>query len=191
MRISFTLLLIPALAAAGPITQILSRSAPVQSETILLRSLTPRAQYSLLYSLSSLQLPPAARVDLEIRQGADLIASKSLHAGDADYYTQFRVPRAGNATLTVKAANAAGKYLIQVNRWPLSPTVKSVPNHRWQDAQAIPLGKTVFASGDDAEYIPLPGANRKTARRGARRPRLVQARLHVRPSPSWSTSRWT
>jgi hypothetical protein len=161
VRFSFTLLLIPALIIAAPLTQVLSRTAPVQSESILLRNLAPEAQYSLLYSLSSLKLPPAARVDLEIRQGADLIAAKSLHAGDADYYTQFRVPRAGDATLVVKAANAAGKYSIQVNRWPLSAVVKSVPNHRWQDAQAIPLGKTVFASGDDVEYIPLPGATRK------------------------------
>ena len=67
-----------------------------------------------------------------------LIASKALHAGDADYYTQFRVPKAGNAILIIKAANAAGKYTVQVNRWPLAPTVKTVPNHRWQDAQAIP-----------------------------------------------------
>ena len=27
----------------------------------------------------------------------------------------------------------------------------------------IVLGKTVFASGDDAEYIPLPGTSRKAA----------------------------
>jgi hypothetical protein len=161
VRFSLSLILIPALLTAASLNQVLSRTGSVQSETIPLQHLIPQAQYSLLYSLSSLQLPPAARVNVELRQGSDLIAAKSLHAGDADYYTQFRVSRAGDATLTVKAANASGKYTIQVNRWPLAPTVKSVPNHRWQDAQAIPLGRTVFASGDDAEYIPLPGGNRK------------------------------
>jgi hypothetical protein len=48
-----------------------------------------------------------------------------------------------------------------VNRWPLSAQVKSEPDHRWQDAMTIPLGKTIFASGDDEEYIPLPGTPRK------------------------------
>ena len=58
---------------------------------------------------------------------------------------------------------STGQFTMQVNRWPLSSQVKSGPNHRWQSAMPIVLGKTVFASGDDAEYIPLPGTPRKAA----------------------------
>src|SRR5207247_1629950 len=117
---------------------------------------------SLLYSVSPLRdLGAAVRVDIEVRQGDALLASKTLHAGDPDYYTQFRVPQAGDATVLIRASQAAGKYVLQVNQWPASALVKSLPNHRWQDAITIPLGKTVFASGDDKEYIPLPGTSRR------------------------------
>jgi hypothetical protein len=49
---------------------------------------------------------------------------------------------------------------LQVNRWPLTDRVKSDPSHTWQSALKIPLGQTIFAHGDDAEYIPLPGSTR-------------------------------
>jgi len=59
-------------------------------------ALDPNSQYSLLYSLTSLTgLGRDARVEVEVRQGNAVLASKTLHAGDADYYTQFRVPKAG------------------------------------------------------------------------------------------------
>jgi hypothetical protein len=156
------LLLIPALGAAASLTTLVHSAGAVHSETIALKALTQSASYSLLYSVDSLAgLGPAARIDLELRQGAAVLASKTLHAGDADYYTQFRVPQSGAATLTVRAREASGRYSLTVNRWPMSPLVKSLPSGRWQDARAIPLGATVFASGDDDEYIPLPGTTRK------------------------------
>ena len=61
----------------------------------------------------------------------------------------------------IRPIAAHGSYVLEVNEWPLSNQVKRGPNHRWQDAMGIPLGKTVFASGDAAEYIPLPGTSRR------------------------------
>jgi Squalene-hopene cyclase C-terminal domain len=149
-------------SAAMPLPVIISRSAPVQSETIPIAALDRGSQYTVLYSVGSLSsLGPDARIDVEIRQGSAVLAAKTLHMGDADFYTQFRVPQSGAAAIVVKASPLHAKYNLQVNRWPLSPQVKSAPSHRWQDAVLIPLGKTVFASGDDAEYIPLPATLRK------------------------------
>jgi hypothetical protein len=149
-------------ARAGTLTPLVTKAGTVQSETIGLANLNPHNQYSLLYSISSLiDLASDLRVSIEVRQGDALLASKILHAGDPDYYTQFRVPKAGGATVLVRASHPAGKYRLQVNQWPATALVKSAPNHRWQDAVAIPLGKTVFASGDDNEYIPLPGTPRR------------------------------
>jgi HEAT repeat protein len=154
--------LIPLLALAAPLPVLVSRAGAVRSEEIPLKALDPEHQYSILYSIDSLgRLGPDARVVVEVHQGEVILASKTLHAGDADYYTQFRVPRRGDATLHIRAAAASGAYTLQVNRWPLSPQVKSGPNRRWQDAMHIPLGQTVFASGDGAEYIPLPGTPRR------------------------------
>jgi hypothetical protein len=147
-------------AGAARLPVILSQASAVQSESIALKGLDGQHQYSVLYSLQS--LVPAATVEIEIRQGATVLAAKTLHAGDADFYAQFRLlPQAGAAAIVVKASATAAKYTLQVNQWPLSGQVKSAPSHRWQDAAVIPLGKTVFASGDDAEYIPLPATSRK------------------------------
>src|SRR5215471_2272291 len=134
------------------------RSGPVADLRVPLVALDPNSQYSLLYSLTSLAgLGPDARVEVEVRQGNAVLASKTLHAGDADYYTQFRVPKAGPATVMVRPTHASGHYVLRVNRWPRTGLVKSVPARRWQDAVKIPLGQTLFASGDDENYVPLPG----------------------------------
>jgi hypothetical protein len=141
---------------------VLAKTGPVRTESLPLSGLRPGNQYSVLYSLDALSgLGPEARVDFEVRQGGEVLLKKTLHAGDGDLYAQFRVAHPGSATLAIRDINVTGSYHVQVNRWQKSSEVKSAPSHRWQDALAIPLGKTVFAYGDDAEYVPLPGTPRK------------------------------
>jgi hypothetical protein len=157
-------LLISSAAGATTLPVVLSRTGPVRSDTIALKGLDTAHQYSLLYSVRELAaVKPDARIVIELRQEPALMSSKTLHAGDPDYYFQFRLEHAGDAVLHVLASGATGTYQLQVNRWPLSPLVKSNPSHRWQDAMQIPLGQTVFAAGDDEEYIPLPGTPRSAA----------------------------
>jgi hypothetical protein len=159
MRLALLLGMLPWLGMSAELTTLLTRSGAVQSETVALPNLSPASSYSLLYSIAALRgLGPAARVELVLRQGATVLASKTLHAGDADFYTQFRVPAAGAATLAIQAQAAPERYSLTVNRWPASLPVKG---RRWQDAAPVELGATVFASGDDDEYIPLPGTTRK------------------------------
>src|SRR5579862_7794907 len=161
MRSAVLALMICCGARAVTLPVVLSRTGPIRSETVKLKDLSPGDQYSLLYSISDLSdISPDTRIALELRQGTAVLSSKTLHLGDPDYYFQFRVAHAGEAILRVQASEASGTYQLRVNRWPLSAVIKSSPSHRWQDAIGIPLGKTVFASGDDAEYIPLPGAAR-------------------------------
>jgi hypothetical protein len=152
-------LLVCSAAPAALLPVILSKSSTVQSETIPLKGLDQKHQYSLLYSLAS--PPVAGTVSVEIRQGGNVLTAKTLHTGDADFYAQFRLPQAGPASIVIQAPGEATKYQLQVNQWPLSGELKSAPSHRWQDATLIQLGQTVFASGDDTEYIPLPGTARK------------------------------
>src|SRR5215467_8427770 len=152
-----------ATGAPSPNTMV-RRSGPVADLSVPLVGLEPGSQYSVLYSLTSLNgLGLDARVEVEVRQGNAVLASKTLHAGDADYYTQFRVSEAGRATVVVRSTHASGNYVLHVNRWPRTGLVKSVPARRWQDAVKIPLGQTVFASGDDENYVPVPGTSRSTA----------------------------
>ena len=150
--------------SAATLPAVLSRSGPIRSETLALNGLDTAHQYSVLYSVRNLSgLEPQSRIAIELRQGTELLASKTLHAGDPDYYFQFRVAKPGQAAWQVHATGASGTYLLEVNQWPLTELVKSHPDHRWQDARAIPLGRTVFAAGDDAEYIPVPGTSRNAA----------------------------
>jgi hypothetical protein len=147
---------------AVSLPQIVHRSGHARTESIELKRLDEHHQYSLLYSLSSLRnLGTDARVDIRVIQDGRILAEKVLHTGDPDFYSQFRVPHAGRASVNIETTATSCDYVLSVNAWPLSNQVKSGPNHRWQDAMEIPLGKTVFASGDDDEYIPLPGTARR------------------------------
>jgi hypothetical protein len=148
------------LAPAAMLPVIVSKSSVVRTETIELKGLEQKHQYSLLYSLTAFPAD-SGTVNVEIRQGASVLTAKTLHAGDADFYSQFRLAQAGPATLAIRVAGVQARYRLQVNEWPLSGELKSAPSHRWQDATQVGLGTTVFASGDDAEYIPLPGTARK------------------------------
>src|SRR5437773_6356749 len=121
--------------SAASLPVVLSRNGSVRTETVTLKALDPAHQYSILYSISPLRnLGPEVRVVVDVRQGQAILASKTLHSGDADYYTQFRVEHRGDVSLEIRAEHASGAYALQVNRWPLSSQVRSGPNHRWQDA---------------------------------------------------------
>lgn len=145
--------------ASLPVVQ--NRTGPIRTETVALPELNPANQYSLLYSVGSPSgLGPDARLTVQVAQGDAVLAEKVLHAGDADFYTQFRVAKAGKVEVRVSNSGASGQFRLTVNRWPLTDAVRRGPSHRWQDAMEMTLGKTVFASGDDAPYIPLPGTPR-------------------------------
>src|SRR5690348_12999538 len=164
MRVRLFILLSIAIVCgtAKPLPVVLQKSGPVKTESVPLTGVRPGHQYSILYSLDSLHgIPADGRVEVEVHQGPDLLVSKTLHLGDADLYAQFRLAGPGPVTLQIRSNNVSGSYHLQVNRWPLSPQVKSLPSHRWEDAVSIPLGKTIFAYGDDAEYIPLPDTPRR------------------------------
>jgi len=162
MKVALGLALLPWLGMSAALIPVMTMSGAVATETVAIGNLVPAAAYSILYSISPLQsLVPQALIEIEVRQGAAVLASKTLHAGDSDFYTQFRVPRAGTVAVVVRATDAGGRYSLTVNRWPVSGMVKAGAVARWQDAMTIPLGETVFASGDDEEYIPLPGTTRK------------------------------
>jgi hypothetical protein len=69
--------------------------------------------------------------------------------------------------LRVEAEQAPGaQYVLKINQWPVSTQLKQAPNHSWEQASPLTLGETVFASGDESEYIPLPGTPRKVAIKG-------------------------
>src|SRR5258708_28878299 len=103
---SVLLYLVPVSAASLPV--VLSRTGIVHTETLPLKALDPEHQYSILYSVSHLHnLGPDARVVVEVRQAQAVLAAKTLHPGDADYYTQFRVAHRGDVSLEIRTAQTS------------------------------------------------------------------------------------
>jgi hypothetical protein len=134
-----------------------------------LPSLNPGKNYSLLFSIDSpAQLNADSRIELTLSDGSIVLASKTLHLGDPDFYAPFHVNRATRPELRVSATSAAAAhYSLHINEWPDSVSLDRGVNHRWQDASPMVLGQTVFASGDNVDYIPIPGTPRKEAIVGA------------------------
>ena len=144
------------------VPEVFSKSGVIHTEVIQLPTLSPDNNYSLLYSVRDLSLlPSSSRVHLKLTDGTKLLVEKTLHAGDADLYAPFHVSQSVAPKLEVSAVETSGPFLVRVNRWPISTSLKRGANHGWQDASPMVLGHTVFASGDEAEYLPVPGTTRK------------------------------
>ncbi|MBL8207229.1 MAG: hypothetical protein JNM09_23555 [Blastocatellia bacterium] len=108
----------------------------------------------------------AGTIQVTLKDGDKVIASKPLHVGDPDLYLTFR---ATNATLElVSKHDKAIAPTIQVLQWPdtKSPNVEAEPNDTWQDANEFHLGKTMFATADDIPYIAPLNADTTNYRRG-------------------------
>lgn len=95
----------------------------------------------------------------------DLIApkfaiSKTLHPGDPDLYVPFAPRERGPISLKIsRRLLGQEKIAVQVRCLPFEPDsgrgiiLEAEPNNTWREANKIELGRTVYASGDDAAYI--------------------------------------
>lgn len=131
--------------------------------------------------------PPAAfgpndTLQVTLRSGDKIIASKPMHAGDPDLYTLFRSSGAAEIEITSFASTPI-EHTITVLEWPATSssnaTVEAEPNDNWREANEFKLGQTVWASADDKPYI-LPLSESKPAHGAtpyAQQPDLTDDRL--------------
>ena len=157
--------------AANPysLTSVLRKSGPVRSGLIRIPGLKASTPYSLLLSIRTPRVFGSdSRVIVDLKQGGAELLHKTLHLGDPDFYALFHVPKNGRAELSLEVTNLDGPatYLLQVNRWPRNRSLEEEPNDRWEDANPIALGHTVFGTADDVPYIPVPGTNAGAALEG-------------------------
>lgn len=153
-----------AIAGAGPysVEQVVAKSGDIRSGSIRLPRLTPGHNYSLLFSVASpSSLTLDSHLDVVLGDGARTLASKTLHAGDPDFYVPFHLNQAATPELRLAPIGLTGRYTLQINQWPQSSSLNQGGNHSWQTASPMSLGETVFASADEAEYIPVSGTPRK------------------------------
>ena len=165
----FAIACFPIAARAAQLPVVVSRTGALERQTVQLRGLDTQHSYSLLFSVKSPRsLESDARLEIHVTQDGAAIASKTLHRGDPDFYTMFRVAHEGAAQLRIEPTGKLdGTYTLQVNRWPVSSALKREPDDRREDATPIQLGQTVFGSSDETEYIPLPGTPKKNKFYGA------------------------
>ena len=155
-------LAVSAMAANYDLPVALTASGPIRSATIRLDRLKGGVDYSLLYSTPPQIFGAQSRVQLELREGEKILISKTLHAGDADLYAPFHLENAA-PELRVTATGVTGNYTLRVDRMPDSTQLKRGANHSWQTASPMTLGQTVFASGDEMEYVPVAATRKQYA----------------------------
>ncbi len=160
------------LLAANPysLPTVLKKSGPVRSSKIVIPNLKAGTPYSLLLSISTPRVFGAdSRVSVDVTQGGAELVHKTLHLGDPDLFAVFHVPQDGAAQVNLAVLSslaAPATYSLEVHRWPASHNLEQEPNNRWQDANPVALGDSVFGSADDVPYIPLPGASPKPVLEG-------------------------
>jgi HEAT repeat protein len=113
---------------------------------------------SLLVSLAEpARLGAGDTMLVTLRGGKRTIASKSLHAGDPDLYTLFRLNGDAGEIEITSSASLPVDHTMTVLQWR-APAIsaalaESEPNDSWKEANAFKLGQTVWASADDKPYI--------------------------------------
>ena len=105
-------------------------------------------------------IPPAARVEFSFESAGNPTISKKLHSGDPGSYFIVRAAESGPARLTLKAVEGGSEaigYRVELRALNLSAAdaVQIAPNtaRDWQHASPMVLGKTVFGTADDIEYL--------------------------------------
>ncbi|MGH9343551.1 MAG: hypothetical protein ACRD19_07315, partial [Terriglobia bacterium] len=106
-------------------------------------------------------MPIVARVVVSFDSAGNPEISKKLHSGDPGTYFIVRAVQSGSARLTLAAPTSvsAAPMGFEATIRPLNVSAQDqlqvVPNtaRDWQHASPIALGKTVFGTSDDIEYL--------------------------------------
>ena len=142
--------------SGGSLPEVYASSGDLHSGVLPLNKIAGGENYSLLFSLDPALLVPSARVAVSVVDGDRVLLSKTLHPGDADLYGTFRPVRVPELHIAAEGVGR-GQFQLQINR----KAVNGGPSHTWEDAAPLTLGELAVASGDEAEYVPLPGDARK------------------------------
>jgi hypothetical protein len=136
--------------------EVYSFVGELRSGTIMLDKVSGGENYSFLFSLDPAVLWVAARVKVSVVDGDRVLLEKTVHAGDADLYGCFRPVRVPELRITAEGVGSKAQFHLQVNRKALN----GGPNHTWEEAASMTLGDLVVGSGDEAEYVPMPGTSK-------------------------------
>jgi hypothetical protein len=118
----------------------------------------------LLVSLQSGQLEPDDRLRVEVHGAGLESIAKSLHTGDPDFYVICQPARDGPVELSLRRDIESGHAAIAVRTcWRLASysevereAIEVEPNDTWQQANPLRLGRDVYGTADDVDYLDNP-----------------------------------
>ena len=137
---------------------------PAQSENLALGHVKAGETYRLIITLESGTLAVADRVRVDLTgTGPDKI-SKDLHAGDPDLYLPYRPRADGEPRLRLTRTGNSGDQPLEVRiDWSQlalaqtdRPAIEAEPNDSWRDANELRLGRDVYGTADDVDYLENP-----------------------------------
>lgn len=148
-------------AHAEPVTVAPDR--PLHRE---LGPLDAGATYRLLVALRDGAPDPADRVAVALTLPSGECLAKTLHAGDPDLYLPVRAAVPGLARLEVRASEDAADIPLVVEWARLdlrddgATALEAEPNDDWRHANPLALGRDVYGSADDVDYLDNPDEGR-------------------------------
>jgi cellulose synthase operon protein C len=169
------------LALAGLTSTVAtSRRAPAKDETptgsSMARSLALRAgesvrlglgdlkagrTYRLLVAAVGAPLGADDRIRVELAGAGSDRFTKDLHAGDPDMYLPYRPSNDGSGQLSLSRASSKSAVAVSLRvEWAAvdldgsdRPAIEAEPNDSWQQANELVLGRDVYGSADDVDYL--------------------------------------
>jgi HEAT repeat protein len=139
-------------------------------ETLELGEVETGETYSLVICLESGSLSAPDRMRVELSGPGPERLAKELNAGDPDYYLVYRPRQKGPANLILSRGPSAGADPLPVRvEWRSlnlpsadQSAIEAEPNDTWQQANELVLGRDVYGSADDVDYLD----NRDEGKRG-------------------------
>jgi cellulose synthase operon protein C len=115
--------------------------------------------YRIQVSVRRGALAPDDRIGVELKGPDGSPIRKTLHAGDPDFGLAYRPSKNGDAEITLSRSPRATPLPIDVDwaRIPLSDNDRAAfeaePNDDWRHANPLVLGRDVYGSADDVDYL--------------------------------------
>jgi hypothetical protein len=130
-------------------------------ETLKLGNLKSGGTYRLLVSLESPAISADEHVQIEFAGSHSDHLKKNVHAGDPDFCLIYRPERDAEARLVMASNGGLAKVPLCVRVDWSQPVVsqsdksgiEAEPNDSWRQANPLELGRDVYGTADDVDYL--------------------------------------
>jgi HEAT repeat protein len=133
-----------------------------RESTIALGDVQAGATYRLVVTLGSGALAAEDRLRVELSGAGSARFTKDLHAGDPDFYLPYRAAGDGRAVVRLARRGGARALSVQLDWRKVAVAgserlaIEAEPNDSWREANPLELGRDVYGTADDVDYLENP-----------------------------------